>query len=169
MVLELVADVQLLSHVWLFATAWTVVHHQPSLFFTISWSLLKFISIESVILSNHFILCCPLLLLPSIFPSLRVFSKESDSHIRWPKYWSLQLQQQSFQWVFRVISFRIDWFDLFAVQGTLESLLQHRNSKASILQCSAFFMGQLISVQGYWKNRSFDYTDLCWQSDVFSF
>ena len=134
--------VQLLSHVWLFATPWTIAC-QASLFFTISQSLCKLMSIESVMPSNHLILCCPLLLLPSIFPSIRVFSNESVLHIRWPKYWSFSFSISPSNEYSGLISFRIDWFDLLAVQGTLKSLLQHHSSKASILQHSAFHMIQL--------------------------
>ena len=135
------SSVQSLSHVRLSATPWTAAR-QPSLSFTISRSLLKLMSIESVMPSNHLILCCPLLL-PSIFPSIKVFSSESDFCIRWPKYWSFSFSiSPSFEYS-GLISFRIDWFDLLAVQGTLKSLLQHHSSKASILQCSAFFMVQL--------------------------
>ena len=108
---------------------------------TISWSLLKFLSIESVMLSNHLILCPTLLLLPSIFPSIRVFSSELALSIRWRKYWNFSIS--SYNEYSRLISFRIDWFDLLAVQGTLKNLLQHHNSKASIFQCSAFLMVQL--------------------------
>ena len=107
------------------------------------WSLLKLISIESVMLSNHLILCHPLLLLPSIFPSIRIFSNESAFRIRWPKYWGFSFSISPSNEYSELISFRIDWFDLLAVQGTLKSLLQHRNSKASVLQRSAFFMVQL--------------------------
>ena len=106
-------------------------------------NLLKFISIESVMLSNSLILFYVLLLLASLFPSIRVFLNESVLLIKWPKYWTSVLRHQSFQWIFRLISFRIDWFDLLAVQGTLKSLLQHHNLKESILQGSAFFMVQL--------------------------
>ena len=109
----------------------------------ISWSLFKLTSIESVMPSNHLILCYLLLLLPSIFPSNRVLSKESALHIRWPKYWSFHFSISSSNEYSGLISFRIDWFDLLAVQGTLKSLLQHHSSKASILHCSAFFMVQL--------------------------
>ena len=119
---------------------WTAAH-QSSLSFTISQSLLKFMSIESVMPSNHLILCYPLLLLPSVFPSIRVFSNESALFIRWPKYWSFSISPLN-EYP-GLISFRIDWFDLLAVQGTLKSLLQHHSSKASILQHSAFFMVQL--------------------------
>ena len=117
--------VQSLTCVWLFVSPWTAACQ------TISRSLLKLISTELVMLSNHLILCRPLLL-PSVFPSIRVFSNESVLHIRWPKYWS-----------FSFSIFRMDWLDLLAVQGTLKSLLQHHSSKASILQRSAFFMVQL--------------------------
>ena len=110
---------------------------------TISRSLLELMSIELVILSNHLILCYPLLLLPSIFPSIRVFSNESAFRIRWPKYWSFSFSISPSNEYSGLISFRIDWFDLLAVQRTLKSLLQHCNSKASILQHSAFFMIQV--------------------------
>ena len=106
---------------------WTAASQAP-LSFTVSQSLLKVMSIESAMLSNHLILCCPPLLLPSICPSIRVFSSESALCIRWPKYWSFQLHHQSFQLYSRLISFRMDWFDLLAVQGTLKSLLQHHSS-----------------------------------------
>ena len=106
-------------------------------------SLLKLMSTELVMPSNHLILCHPLLLLPSIFPSIRVFSNESALHIRWPKYWSFSFSISPSTEYLRLISFRIDWFDLLAVQGTLKNLIQHHSSKASILQHSAFFMVQL--------------------------
>ena len=125
-----------------FATPWTAAH-QASLSFTISWSLHKLIPIESVMPSNHFILCCSLLLLSSIFPSIRVFSSESVLRIRWPKYWSFSFSISPSSEYSRLISFRIDWWDLLAVQGTLKSLLQNHNSKASILWCLAFFIVQL--------------------------
>ena len=134
--------VQLLSCVWLFATPWTIAH-QASLSITNSQSLLKLMSIELVMLSNHLILCRPLLLLPLIFPSIRVFYNESVLPIRWPKYWSFSFSISPSNEYSGLISFRIDWFDLLAVQGTLKSLLQHHSSKASILWCSAFFMVQL--------------------------
>ena len=123
---------QWLSQVLLLATPWTVAH-QASLSFTISQSLLKLMSIQSVMLSDHLILCCPLLLLPSIFPSISVFSNESALHIRWPKYWSFSFSISPSREYSGLISFRMDWFDFFAVQGTLKSLLQHHNLKASIL------------------------------------
>ena len=113
-----------------------------SLSFTISWSLLKLMSIESVMPSNHLLLCCPLLFLPLIFPSIRVFSNESTLHIWWQKYWSFNFSISPSSDYSGLISFRIDWFDL-AAQGTLKSLLQHHSSKASILWCSTFFIVQL--------------------------
>ena len=123
------------------ATPWTAAR-QASLSFTNSQSLLKLISIESVMPSNQLILCHPLLLLPSIFPSIRVFSSESVLHIRWPEYWSFSFRISLPSEYSGLVSFRIDWLNLLAVQGTLKSLLQH-SSKASTLQCSAFFMVQL--------------------------
>ena len=114
--------------------------HQASLSFTMSQSLLKLTSTELVMLDNHIILWHLLLLLPSVFPSIRVFSSESALHIRWPKYWSFSLNISPSNEYSGLISFRIEWFDLLAVQGTLKSFLQHHSSKASIFQCSAFFM-----------------------------
>ena len=139
---ESVVTVQLPSHVQLFATPWTAAH-KASLSFTISQSFPKFMSIKLVTPSNHLILCRPLLLLPSIFPSIRVFSNESVLHIRWPKYWSFSFSISPSSGYSGLISFRIDWFDLLTVQGTLKSLLQHHNSKASVLRHSAFLMVQL--------------------------
>ena len=136
------SSVQSLSHVWLFVSPWTAAH-QASLSITNSWSLLKLMSIESVMLSNHLILCHPLLLLPSILPSIRVFSSESVLCIRWPKYWSFNFSISPSNEYSGLISFRIDWFDILAVQGTLKSLLQHHRSKASILWPKAFFIVQL--------------------------
>ena len=135
-------SVQSLSHVRLFATPWTAAH-QTSLSITNSRSLLKLISIKLVMPSNQLILCFPLLLLPSIFPSIRVFSNESVLRIRWPQYWSFSISISPSNEYSGLISFRIYCFDLLAVQGTLKSLLHHHNSKASILQCSAFFVVQL--------------------------
>ena len=123
------------------ATPWTAAH-QASLPFTISRSLLKLMSIESVMPSNHLILCRPLLLLPPIFPSIRVFSNESAHRIRWPKYWRFSFSISPSKEYLGLISFRFDWFDFLAVQGPLKSLLQHHNSNASILQHSVFFMVQ---------------------------
>ena len=134
--------VQLLSHVRLFVTP-RIAACQASLSFTISQILLKLISIESVMPSNHLLLCHPLCLLPSTFPSIRVFSNESALRIRWPKYWSFSFSMSTSNEYSGLISFRMDWLDLLAVQGTLKSLLQHHSLKASILQCSAFFMVQL--------------------------
>ena len=136
------SSVQLLSHVQHFATLWTASHQAP-LSITNFWSMLKLMSIESVMPSNHLILCRPLLLLPSIFPSIRVFSNESVLCIRWPKYWSFSFSISPSNEYSELIFFRIDWLDLLAVQGTLKSLLQHHSSKASILQRSAFFIVQL--------------------------
>ena len=123
-------------------TPWTAVH-QASLSFAISWSLLKLMSIESVMPSNHLILCHPLLLSPSIFPRIRAFSNESVLRIRWPKYWSFSFSISPSNEYSGLISYRMDWLDLLAVQGTLKSLLQHHSSKASIFQHSAFFIVQV--------------------------
>ena len=133
-------SVQLLSRVWLFATPWTTAR-QASLSITNSQSPPKPMSIESMMPSNHLILCYPLLLLPSIIPKIRVFSDESALHIRWPKYWSFSISPSNEHP--GLISFRMDWLDLCTVQGTLKSLLQHHSSKASILLHSAFFTVQL--------------------------
>ena len=118
-------------------------HSTPGLPITNSWSLLKLMSIESVMPFNHLFLCCPLLLPPSIFPSIRVFSNESVLHIRWPKYWSFSFSISPSSEQSGLISFRMDWLDLLAVQEILKSLLQHHSSKASTLQRSAFFIVQL--------------------------
>ena len=136
------SSVQLFNHVQLFGTLCTAAH-QSSLSITKSQSLLKLMFIESVMPSNHLILCRPLLLLPSIFPNIRVFSNESVLYIRWPKYWSFSSNISPSNEYSGLISFRMDWFDLFAIQGTLKSLLQHHSSKASILPYSAFFAVQL--------------------------
>ena len=138
--------VQLLNHVQHFVSPWTAAH-QASLSFTIFQSLLRLMSIELVMLSNHLILCCPLLFLPSIFPSIRVFSNELALHIRWSKYWSFSFSISLANEYLGLISFRIDWFDLLAVQGTLKSLLQLHYSKASVLQHSAFFMAWTLWLQ----------------------
>ena len=137
-----IQSVQLLSHVQLFATPWTVAC-QASLSITNSQSLLKLMFLESVMPSNHLILCRPLLLLPSIFPSIKVFSNESVLRIRWPKYWSFSFSISPSNEYSGLISFGMDWLDFLAVQGTLKSLLQYHSSKASILWCSAFFIVQL--------------------------
>ena len=136
------SSVQLFSRVRLFVTPWTAVH-QASLSFTNSRSLLKLMSIESVMPSNHLILCRPLLLPPSIFPSIRVFSNESALPIRWPKDWSFSFKISPSNEYSGLVSFRMDWLDLLAVQETLKSLLQHNSSKASILQHSASFLTKL--------------------------
>ena len=133
------SSVQSLSRVRLFVTPWTA-GCQTFLSITNSWSLLKLLFIESVTPSNHLILCCPLLLPPSIFPGIRLFSNEPVLHIRWPKYWSFSFNISPSSEYSGLISFRMDWLDLHAVQGTLKSLLQHYHSKTSILQCSAFFI-----------------------------
>ena len=132
------SSVQSLSRVWLFATPWTAAH-QSSLSIINSQSLLKLTSIEAVMTSNHLILCRPLLLPPSIFPSIRVFSSKSVLHIRWPKYWRLSFSISTPKENSGQIPFRMDWLDLLAVQGTLNSLLQHHSSKSSILWHFAFF------------------------------
>ena len=136
------SSVQSLSHIRLFVTPWTAAC-QASLSITNSLNLLKLMSTESVMPSNYLILCSPLLLLPSIFPSIRVFSNESALCIRWPKYWSFSFNISPSNEYSGLISFRMDWFDLLAIQGTLKSLLQHQSSKASILWHSAFFIVQL--------------------------
>ena len=140
--ISFVVALQLLSHVWLFAAPWTAAR-QASLSITNSQSLLRLMSIELVVLSNHFILCHPLLLLPSSFPSIRVFSNELALCIRWPKYRSFSFSISPSSEYSRLISFRMDWFVLLAFQGSLKNFLQHHNSKASILRCSAFFTVQL--------------------------
>ena len=140
-----VVVVQLPSRVRLFVTP-CIATCQTSLFLVISHSLTKFMSIESKLPSNHFILCCLLLLLPSIFPSIRVFSSESALHIRWPKYWSFSFSITPSNEYSRLISFRTDWFYFLAVQGALKSLLQHHDSKASILWHSNFLTVQLSRV-----------------------
>ena len=140
--MKMFSSIQLLTHVRLFATPW-ISACQDSLSITNSLSPLKLMSIEWVMPSNHLILCHPLLLLPSIFPSIRVFSNESVLHIKWPKYWSFSVNISPLNEYSGLISFRIDRLDLLAVQGTLKSVLQHHSSKASIFQHSAFFIVQL--------------------------
>ena len=162
-------SVQSLSRVWLFATPWTTAR-QASLSITNSRSLPKLMSIESVTQFNHLILCRPLLFLPSIFPNIRVFSNEPALCIRWAKYWSFSFNISPASEHPGLISFRMDWWDLLVVQGTLKSLLQHHSSKASILQCSAFFYSPAVtSTHDYRKNHTLDWTDLCWQSNVSAF
>ena len=140
----------MLSRVRLFATPW-ITARQASLSITNSWSSLKLMCIELVMPSSHLILCRPLLLLPSIPPSIRVFSNESTLHIRWPKYWSFSFSISPSNEHPGLVSFRLDWLDLLAVQGTLESLLQHRSSKVSILRRPT-----LTSIHDHWKNHSLD-------------
>ena len=150
-------------------TPWTTAH-QASLPFTISQSLLKLMSIELVMPSSHLILCQPLLCLPSVFPSIGVFSSESAFCIRWPKHWKFSFHISPFNEYSGWVSFRIYWFYFFVVQGTLQSLLQHHSSKASVIWHSAFFVVQLSHpYMTTGKNHSFDYTDLCWQSNVSAF
>ena len=139
--------VQSLSCVWLLATPWTVAC-QASLSFTLSQSLLKLVSIESVMSSNHLILCHPLLLLPSIFPSIKVFSNELVLHISWSKHWSFSFGIRPSNVYYGLISFRIDWFDFLAVQGTFKSLLQHHSSKVLVLQGSDFLKNLFVLIGG---------------------
>ena len=167
-IIIIVVVVQSLSRVRLFATPWTAAC-QTSLSFTISQSLLKLKSIESV-RPFHFILCHPLLLLPSIFPSIRVFSNESTLLIRWSKYWSFSFSISPCNEYSELILFRIDWFDLLVVQGTLKSLLQHHSSKASLFSTQPpLWSDSHIGTMTTGNTISFDYTDLCWQSGISAF
>ena len=147
--------VQLLSRVQLFATPWMAAC-QVTLSFTISQNLLKFMSIESVMSSNHLILCRPLLLLSSIFLSIRVFSNESALHIRWPKYWSFSFSIRPSNEYSGLISFRIDWFDCLVVQGPLKSLLTPQFKSINSLALSFLYSPTLTSIHDHWKNHSFD-------------
>ena len=142
--MERFSSVQLLSYVWLFVTPWTTAS-QTTLSITNSWSLPKLMSIESVMPSNHLILCRPILLLPSIFPNIRAFSNESTLHIRWPKYWSFSFSISPSNEHTGLISFRTDWLDLLAVQGTLKSLLQYHSSKASISSALSFLYSPTLT------------------------
>ena len=142
------------------ATPWTVAR-QASLSITNSWNLLKLMSIESVMPSNHLILCRPLLLPPSIFPSIRVFSNESVLHIRWPKYWSFSFSISPSNEYSGLNSFRIDWFDLLAVQETLENLFNTTVQKHQFFGAQLSLWSNSQSMLGYWKNHSFDYMELC--------
>ena len=151
----LLPSVQSLSHVQLFATLWTAAC-QASLSITNSQSLLKLMSIESVMLSNHLILCHTLLLLPSIFPSIRVFSNESVLPIRWPKYWSFSFNISPSNEYSGLTSFRMDWLDLLAVQGTLKSLLQHHIKSINSSALSFLYSPTLIAIHDYCKNHSLD-------------
>ena len=152
-------SVKLLSHVQLFAIPWTAAR-QASPSFTNSRSLLKLMSIKSVMPSNHLILCHPLLLLPSIFPSNRVFPNKSVLYISWPKYWSFSLSIGPSNEYSRLISFSMDLLDLLVVQGTRKSLVQHHSSKASILHRSPLYGATVTSIHDNWKNHSFDYTEI---------
>ena len=147
------SSVQSLSREQLFAIPGTAAH-QASLSFTSSWSLLKLMSIESVMPSNHFILCRPLFLPPSIFPSIRVFSNESALHIRWPKYWSFSFNISPSNEYSELISFRTDWLDLLAVQGTLKSLQKHQFKKHPFFSAHLLYSPTLTSIHDYWKNHS---------------
>ena len=151
----LFSSVQLLSRVQLFVTPW-IAARQASLSITNSRTLLKFMSIESMMPSSHLTLCRPLLLLSPISPSIRVFSNESTLHMRWPKYWSFSFNISPSNEHPGLISFRMDWLDLLAAQGTLKSLLHYHSSKASIFWHSAFFTVQLTSIHDHWKNHSLD-------------
>ena len=142
---------------------------QASLSFTTTQSLLKLMSIKSVMPSNHLILYRPLLLLPSVFPSIRVFSNESVLPIRWPQYWSFSFSINTSSEYSGLISFRIDWFDIFAVQGIPKSLIQHHSSKASIFWCSAYFMVQISYPYLTARKNEFYYIDLCQQSNFYAF
>ena len=142
---------------------------QDPLSFTISWSLLKFMSIGSLMPPNHLILCCHFLLWPSIFPSVRVFSSELALYIRWLKCWSFSFSISLSSDYSQLISFRIDWFDLLAVQGTLRVFSSTTVRKHQFFHLSLLYGPSLTSIHDYWKHHSFDYTDLCWQSDVSTF
>ena len=162
------SSVQLLSHVWLFVIQWTAAR-QASLSITNSWNLPKLMSILSVP-SNHLILCRPLLPLPSIFPSIRVFSNESALHIRWPKYWSFSFSISPSNEYSGLISFRIDWFNLLAVQGTLqESSPTPQLQSINSLTLSLLYGPTLTPIHDYWKKHSFEWMDLCWQSNFSAF
>ena len=169
LLLKVFSSVQSLSHIWLFVTPWTAAC-LASLSITNSWSLLKLMSIESVVTYKHLI-CRPLLLPPLIFPSIMIFSNESVLCIMWPKDWSVSFTTSPSSEYSGLISFRMDWLDLLAVQATLKRLLQHYSSKASILQCSAFFIVQL-SHPYMNTGKTIALTrqmDLCWQSNVSAF
>ena len=147
-----------------------ITRPQASLSITNSRSLSNLMSIELVMPSNHLILCHPLLLLPSIFPSITVFANESTLRIRWPKYWSFSFNISPSNEYLGLISFRMDWLDLLVFQGTLKSLSQHHSSKASILWCSTFlYSPTLTSIHDHWKNHSLDQMDICWQNNVYAF
>ena len=158
----------MLSPVQLFGTLWTAAHQASLLVHHQLLELTQLMSIHSLVPSNHFSLCCPLLLLPSTVPSIRVFSNELVLHIRWPKYWSFSFSISASNEYSGLISVRIDWFDLLAVQGTPNSILHCYSSNSTLLQCSTF-MVQLTSMHDYWKNYSFDEKDFYWHSNVSAF
>ena len=163
------SSVQSLSHVRLFATPW-ITAHWASLSITNPWSLLRLMPIGSVMPFSHLILWRPLLLLPPIPHSIRVFYNESSLLMRWPKYWSFSFSISPSNEHLGLICFRMDWLDLLAVQGTLKSLLQHHSAKASIFLALSFLhRPTLTSIHDHWKNHSLDKTDLCWQSNVSAF
>ena len=161
-------SVQLLSPLRLFVTPW-ITAHQASLSLTNSWSLHKLMSIESVMPSNHLILCHPLLLLPSIFPRIRVFSNESVLCIRQPNYWSLSVSISPSKEYSGLISIRMDWLNLLAVQGTLESSPTPQFKSINSLVFSSLYSPTLTSIHECWKNHSFDQMEFCWQSSVSAF
>ena len=163
-----VVVVQSLSRVPLFGTSWTAAC-EASVSFTISQSLLKLMSIESVILSNHLILCCYLLFLSSVFPSIRVFSSESALPIKGPKHWNFSFSINPSSETSGLISFKIDWFDLLAVQGTLKSLPSTTVRKHQFFGAQPYLWSNSTSIHDYWKNQNFDYTGPCWQSNVSAF
>ena len=164
-----VVAVQSPSRVQLFVTSWTAAR-QASLSFTTSLSLLKFMYLGSVMTSNHLILCCPLFLLPSIFPSIRVFANESAVCIKWPNYWRFNFSISPSSEYSELISLRIDWLDFLAVERTLESLLQHHNFESiNSLVLYLLYGPALTTVCYYWKDHSFDYMQLCWQSRCLCF
>ena len=161
-----VVDFWSLSCVLPFMTSWTAIHQSLLSFYLLEFA--QILSIESVMLYNHLILWCPLLLLPSNSPSINIFSSESALLIRWPKYWSFSFSISPSNGFSELISFRIDWFDLLAVQGTAMSLLQQNNLKGSIIQCSAFFMVQISNTSmTTGKEHSFDYSDICRQINIY--
>ena len=164
------SSVQSLSHVWLFVIP-LITAHQDSLSITNSRTLVKLMSIESVMPSSHLILCHPLLLLAPISPSLRVFSNESTLHIRWPKYWSFSFSISPSNEHRGLISFRMDWLDLLAVQGTLKSLCQDHSSKHQFVFAIQLSLqsSSHIPIHDHWKNHSLDQMELCWQSNVSAF
>ena len=163
-----VVAVQLLNHVWHFGTPWTAAHQVP-LSSIISQSLLKFMSIEPVMLFNHLIVCHPLLLLSSVFPRIRVFPSELALYIRWPTYWSFSFSISPSNECLGLISLRINWFDLFVVQGTLRVFSNNTVQKIDSSVLSFLYGPPVISTHDYWKNHSFDYTDFFQKSDFSNF